>query len=264
VVVVPKKSLGQHWLTDKQVISSIVAEANLNTEDVVLEIGPGLGTMTRELLNNAHKVIAVEYDSELARKLPSQYPGKNLDVINQDILTYDLNQLPHGYKVVANIPYYITNKIIHFLLNSENKPSRIVLLIQKEVAERLVAGPGDMSILSISAQNYATISLGPVVERNLFTPAPKVDSQVVILDINKEPLIEKDKQKDFFRVVKAGFSSKRKKLRSSLSAGLHISKKDTEELLRQSSIDANLRAESLSIEDWKKILENLSNLQPKA
>lgn len=249
---------------NKQIISSIVAEANLNTEDVVLEIGPGLGTMTRELLNNAHKVIAVEYDSELANKLPSQYPGKNLDVINQDILSYDLNRLPQGYKVVANIPYYITNKIINFLLNSENKPSRIVLLIQKEVAERLIADPGDLSVLAISAQNYAEISLGPVVDRSFFTPAPKVDSQVVILDLRKEPIIEKDKQKEFFRLVKAGFSSKRKKLRSSLAAGLNVSKKDIEAILSQSSIDANLRAESLSITDWKKILENFSNLQPKA
>lgn len=264
MVVVPKKSLGQHWLTDKEIISSIVDMADLKNHDVVLEIGPGLGTMTREILKRANKVIAVEYDEDLAKKLPSQYPGKNLEVVNQDILTFDLSLLPIGYKVVANIPYYITNKIIQLLLNSKNKPSKIVLLIQKEVAQRLVSSPGGMSVLSISAQIYADIYLGPVVKREFFTPAPKVDSQVVILEIKTQPLIEQDKQSDFFRIVKAGFSSKRKKLRSSLSAGLRISKKEAELILKKSSIDPNLRAESLSISDWKKILENISHLQLKA
>lgn len=264
MVVVPKKSLGQHWLTDKSILKSIVDSANISSEDVVLEIGPGLGTLTRELLNRAKKVVAVEFDKSLALKLPGQYPGKNLEVFNQDILNFDLNQLPAKYKVVANIPYYITNKIINMLLESENKPSKIALLIQKEVAERLASGPGDMSVLSISAQVYCDVNLGPLVSRENFSPAPKVDSQVVILDLFKKPIINDLEKKEFFRIVKAGFSSKRKKLRSSLSAGLHISKIEVENILHKCSIDPNKRAESLSISDWINILNVYRDLQSKA
>jgi len=251
----PKKSLGQHWLKDRDVLASIADDALIHANDTVLEIGPGLGTLTSELLRRAKKVIAVELDGVLARKLPGQFPGKDLQVINEDILTFDLRQLPPDYTVVANVPYYITSKIIHLLMTSENRPKRTVLLIQKEVAERLAAKEGDMSILAISAQVYATVELSDAVPAALFTPPPKVDSQVVILNTRPTPLIPADEEKDFFKVVKAGFSAKRKKLRSSISAGLSLSKQQTEAYLAQAGIDPNDRAEALSIHDWKKLTQ---------
>ncbi len=246
----PNKSLGQHWLRDRTVLEHIADCADVQPDDTVLEIGPGLGTLTSELLRRADKVIAVEFDPDLARKLPGQFPGKNLTVVHEDILQFDLSQLPAGYKVVANVPYYITSKIVQKLMTADNKPSITVLLVQKEVAERIAARPGDMSILAISAQVYADASLGDVVPAELFTPPPKVDSQVVILKTRKQPLVAFDQEKAFFRIVKAGFSARRKKLRSSLSGGLGISKQDTEKLLAAVGISADARAEELSITDW--------------
>ncbi len=247
------KSLGQHWLRDRDTLNHIADCADLNQDDVVLEIGPGLGTLTSVLLKQAKRVVAVEFDSELARKLPGQFPGKNLEVINQDILGFDLSTLPAGYKVVANVPYYITSKIIKMLMTSSNRPAVAVLLIQKEVAERLAAKPGDMSILAISAQVFAEVELGDTVPAELFTPPPKVDSQVVVLWTRPEPLHASVDQDKFFRVVKAGFSAKRKKLRSSLAGGLKMSKIDAVDLLQRANINPDDRAETLSIDDWLRL-----------
>lgn len=250
VVKGPDKSLGQHWLKDRDVLSAIAEEAELTKDDTVLEIGPGLGTLTSELLRRSKQVVAVEFDKNLTDKLPAQFPGKNLEVINQDILEFDLTTLPKNYSVVANVPYYITSKIIQLLMTSTNKPRIAVLLVQKEVAERLAAEPGDMSILAVSAQVFAEVSLGDVVPAEYFTPPPKVDSQVVILRTRTESLLGDVNEKDFFSVVKAGFSAKRKKLRSSLAGGLKIDKAVAEELLNSARIDPNDRAESLAIDDW--------------
>lgn len=252
-MVAPKKSLGQHWLRDRDVLAGIADEAGITPEDTVLEIGPGLGTLTSELLRRAQKVVAVELDGDLARKLPGQFPGTSLEVINQDILTFDLRTLPEKYVVVANVPYYITSKIVQLLTTAVNKPRTIVLLIQKEVAERMAAGPGDMSILAVSSQVYAEVHLGDVVPAELFTPPPKVDSQVVILEMRDMPLIAPENEKIFFRVVKAGFSAKRKKLRSSIASGLHLSKPDAEKLLLEAGISPEDRAEDLSLDDWLRL-----------
>lgn len=249
----PKKELGQHWLKDPEILTEIAEAAELSSDDVVLEIGPGLGTLTSRLLARAGRVVAVEFDTDLARKLPGQFPGKNLEVINEDILQFDLNQLPAGYKVVANVPYYITSKIVEKLMTAENKPLLAVLLVQKEVAERIAAEPGDMSILAISVQIFAETELDIEVPRQFFTPPPKVDSQVVVLRTWDEPLVAKNDEKLFFRLVKAGFSAKRKKLRSSLSAGLVISKLEAEQLLKKAGINAEQRAEDLSIDDWRRL-----------
>ena len=246
----PKKSLGQHWLKDRDILAGIADDAEIEAGDTVLEIGPGLGTLTSELLRRAKKVVAVELDGELAVKLPGQFPGTNLEVVQQDILQFDLSVLPPDYVVVANVPYYITSKIIKMLLSADNKPRRIVLLIQKEVAERLAAEPGNMSILALSAQVFAEVSLSAVVPAKFFTPPPKVDSQVVVLTTRPESLLKDVEEKAFFRVVKAGFSAKRKMLRSSLSGGLGISKTEVEELLAQVGIDPNVRAEALSVSQW--------------
>ena len=249
----PKKELGQHWLKDRDILAAIADDAELMPEDTVLEIGPGLGTLTSELLRRAGRVVAVEFDPDLARKLPGQFPGKNLQVVHEDILQFDLNSLPASYKVVANVPYYITSKIIEKLMTAKNKPSLVVILVQKEVAERVAAGPGDMSILAISAQVFAKARLGVEVPREYFTPPPKVDSQVVILEPLAEPLVAPEDEKAFFRVVKAGFAARRKKLRSSIAAGLAISKPTAEELLRHATINPDSRAEDLSIDDWLRL-----------
>ena len=255
----PKKSLGQHWLKDPEILADIAEAAELTCDDVVLEIGPGLGTLTSRLLARANSVTAVEFDTDLARKLPGQFPGKKLTVVNQDILQFDLNQLPKNYKVVANVPYYITSKIVEKLMTAENKPSVAVLLVQKEVAERIAAEAGNMSILSVSVQIFAEAELDIEVPRQFFTPPPKVDSQVVVLRTRNNPLITPEDQRDFFRIVKAGFSAKRKKLRSSLSGGLRIDKIVAEELLKNAGISPDARAEDLAIEDWKRLLKKWRN-----
>lgn len=255
----PKKSLGQHWLRDRFVLEHIADCAELTTDDTVLEIGPGLGTLTSELLRQAGKVISVEFDEDLARKLPGQFPGKNLTVVHQDILLYDLTKLPAGYKVAANVPYYITSKIVKHLMTSANKPKIAVLLVQKEVAERLAARPGGMSILAVSAQIYAEVSLGEIVPAELFTPPPKVDSQVVILHTRDTALVSSEQEKHFFRIVKAGFSSKRKKLRSSLAGGLGIPKDQAEDYLHQATIDPDSRAEDISLDQWQKLSQIISS-----
>ena len=258
------KSLGQHWLRDRVVLDGIAEEAEIKNGDFVLEIGPGLGTLTSSLLKFAGKdgeVLSVEFDENLAKKLPAQFPGKNLTVKNTDFLDFDLSKLPKNYKVAANVPYYITSKIVEKLLTSENKPSIAALLVQKEVAERICAKSGDLSILSIASQIYADCELGQFVPRELFTPPPKVDSQVVILKILEKNKLEcfndqnntKISEKQFFRIVKAGFTARRKKILKALSANLALSKEQTIEILTQAKVSPDARAQELTIENWLEI-----------
>ena len=249
----PNKSLGQHWLHDRLILSEIADAAEVSSRDTVLEIGPGLGTLTSELLHRAKRVVAVEFDGELARKLPGQFPGKSLDIKNEDILTFDLNTLPKNYRVVANVPYYITSKIVQKLMTAPNKPAMAVLLVQKEVAQRIAAEPGDMSVLAISAQVYAETKLGIEVPRQFFTPPPEVDSQVIVLKTRPTPLISPSEERVFFRIVKAGFAEKRKKLRSSLAGGLGMEKSQIDAVLVRAGIDPEARAQELSIEQWRQI-----------
>lgn len=247
------KSLGQHWLRDETILRTIADEAEISLTDTVLEVGPGLGTLTRILTDTAKNVVAVEFDRELAKDLPGRVNAENLVVKNEDILHFNSDILPLDYKVVANVPYYITSKIVQTLLTAKNRPTVAVLLVQKEVAERLAAKPGAMSVLAISAQLFADVELGVKVPAKFFTPPPKVDSQTVILRLRKTPLFTDFDEQKFFRIVKAGFSARRKKLRSSLSGGLAISKIDAENLLRKSDIDPNLRAQDLSLDDWRRL-----------
>ncbi|MEO6760978.1 MAG: 16S rRNA (adenine(1518)-N(6)/adenine(1519)-N(6))-dimethyltransferase RsmA [Candidatus Saccharimonadales bacterium] len=253
----PKKSLGQHWLYDETVLGQICDSAAVSKDDMVLEIGPGLGTLTKLLVSRAREVVAVEYDPILAASLPAKFKGGNLQVIHQDILSFDLTSLPAGYKVVANIPYYLTSNLIRVLTESTNPFSMAAILIQKEVAERVVASPGQMSILSVSAQFYCEVSLGPKVGRELFTPPPKVDSQVLNLRYRSQPLFEDVDVKQFFRLVKAGFSQKRKTLVNSLSAGLNIDKDQTRSMLETAGIANNTRAQALSLENWHDLYKSL-------
>lgn len=246
----PKKSLGQHWLHDLESLHAMCDLVHIDDTDTVLEIGPGLGTLTIELAQRAKHVIAVEFDPDLARDLPIRVPAKNLEIVHQDILQFDLTKLPAGYKVAANVPYYITSKIVRLLLESKNPPSEIALLVQKEVAERIAAKPGGMSILAVSAQLYAEPTLGPLVPARLFTPPPKVDSQIITLVRRKKPLFDDIETTDFFRVVRAGFGEKRKTLRNSLSGGLHLEKAVTEALLTEAGIAHGARAEQLGLDEW--------------
>jgi len=252
-MTLPNKSLGQHWLHDVATLEAIVRFAGVEPGDAVLEIGPGLGTLTQALLNAGATVYAVEYDAALAAALPERINSPHLQVEQADVLQYDLSTLPANYKVVANVPYYITSAIVRRLLESSNPPASVTLLVQKEVAERIAAQPGAMSLLSVSAQFYAHVTLGPIVPAWLFTPAPKVDSQVAKLDYTG-PRFNNVEPRTFFRVVKAGFAERRKKLRSSLAGGLQLPKTDIDELLATANISSEARAQELSLEEWHKLV----------
>lgn len=249
-----KKSLGQHWLHDEAALAAMVTAADVRPGDVVLEIGPGLGTLTSKLLDHGAHVHAVEFDESLIPGLQKQYgTHPNFTLTQGDILAFDLTSLAPGYKVVANIPYYLTSNLLRILTEAPNHFSRAALLIQKEVAERVCAGPGAMSILSVSVQLYCEASLGPIVPARLFTPPPKVDSQILSLTHRGGPLFTDIETQVFFRIVKAGFSEKRKMLRSSLSGGLALPKSEVEALCLRAGIDYQLRAQALSLQDWHRL-----------
>lgn len=245
-----KKSLGQHWLNDTATLEYICEAGDVDSKDTVLEIGPGTGTLTRHLVKKANRVIAVEYDKSLADKLTTEKIAKNLQIVSEDMLKFDLTGLPPNYKVVANIPYYLTSNLIRVLSESSNPASKVVLLIQKEVAQRVAAGPGAMSLLSVSAQFYWEVLLGLEVPARLFTPPPKVDSQVIVLNRRNKPLLSGVDEQEFFRIVKAGFSSRRKTLLNSLAGGLRVEKEQIQIVLNEAYIDAGLRAQALSLEQW--------------
>ena len=297
------KSLGQHWLKNREILdqiavlsfsgrssdpssraSSLGPRRNCGSPSkdktaICLEIGPGLGTLTSSLLKRFSEVIAVEFDQNLAKNLPKSFPGKNLKVINEDILKIDINEVlmksqnkpseearlglaPRSasedgysrlpkYVVAGNIPYYITSPIITKFLTSENKPERIVLLIQKEVAERIVATTGHHTYLSLFAQNFASVSLGPVVKRGEFTPPPKVDSQVIVL----EPLKTSKISEKVLNFAKIGFSQPRKKLTANLAHFYHLDKQKLKEALISLNLSPDCRPSDLSHQDWQKLYD---------
>lgn len=256
-----KKSLGQHWLTDSATLSYIVDVAEIEPGDAVLEIGPGTGTLTEILLGAGADVTAVEFDRALfdllqkrAAKLDKE-DREQLRLVNEDILQFDFRQMPADFKVVANIPYYLTSNLIRTLSELSNQPQKVVLLIQKEVAQRVAARAGGMSLLSVSAQFYWQVSLGQEVPARLFTPPPKVDSQVLILTRREQPLFPDIDQKQFFRIVKAGFSNRRKTLLNSLSGGLHTSKEDVKEILNRAGVKESARPQELSLDEWKSLYD---------
>lgn len=244
-----KKSLGQHWLKNRLILDQI-ADAAVSTPDVqqCIEIGPGLGTLTSSLLRRFAKVIAIEFDADLAQKLPGSFPGKNLTVIHGDILATDLTELvgDQPYAVAGNIPYYITSPIVSKLLTTHPLPAKISLLMQKEVAVRIAAEPGDYSLLALTVQNLTEVELGPVVKAAEFTPPPKVDSQVLILTPLDAPQIAPNG----LELAKRGFSSPRKKLASNL-ADAQLSREDWRHLLSDHSINPDARAQDLSLWDWE-------------
>lgn len=249
----PKKSLGQHWLQDESVLESICSAADIQSSDTILEIGPGLGSLTKLLIKKARKVVAIEIDASLIGELYAKLKADNLEVINEDILKFDLSKLEPGYKIVANIPYYLTSNLIRVLSESVNPPQSATLLVQKEVAERLAASVGNMSLLSVTAQYYWQIVLANIIPARLFTPPPQVDSQIVVLRYRETPLFPGVDVKKYFKIVRAGFSQKRKTLINSLSGGLAVSKEKAKNLLEIAKINPLARAQTLTLEDWYRL-----------
>ena len=270
----PRKSLGQNFLIDPVHLAKIVAVAELTPADTVLEIGPGPGVLTRLLAEKAGQVIAVELDPHMVNLLKNEYGHlENLTVVEADILKTDLGRLlssieqkpqpptpdprPPGYKVVANLPYYITSAVIRHLLESSPRPERVVVTVQKEVAQRMVAKPGQMSLLAVSVQFYGQPSLAHHIPAGAFYPAPKVDSAVVRIDTFAQPPVAVADADRFFRVVKAGFGQKRKQLKNALAAGLHRPMPQITEALTSATIDPTRRAETLTLEEWSRLAEGL-------
>lgn len=250
----PKKALGQNFLIDEKALARVTAAAELSPDDMVLEIGPGLGSLTRHLAEAARRVVAVEVDADLLPALDETLRAyANVEVIHADILRVNLAQRvapPPGYKVVANIPYYITSALVRYLLEAPARPARIVLTVQLEVAERMVAQPDDMSLLAVSVQFYSRPRIVARLPAGAFYPRPEVDSAVVVLDVLPSPAVPVADVDHFFRVVKAGFSQKRKQLRNSLSGGLHLSNPHVDALLAQAGIAPQRRAETLTLPEW--------------
>lgn len=252
-----KKSLGQHWLHDQASLEAICRSADINSDDVVLEIGPGLGDLTNLLTKQAKHVIAVELDSILAANLNTRVKAANLEVVSGDILRFDFTGLPPGYKVVANIPYYLSGNLLRTLSETPNPPRSATLLMQKEVARRVAASAGDMSLLSVTVQFYWQVTLGREVAAELFTPPPKVDSQIVVLTRYLPPRYPDLDVKAFFRIVKAGFGQRRKTLLNTLSSGLHLDKTTVKTVCEAVNIDPQQRAQTLSLDDWYKLYNAL-------
>ena len=263
-MIKPKKSLGQNFLQDNAVVEKIITSSDLKSADFVIEIGPGQGVLTEQLAKHVKKVIAIELDDSLVLLLEKKFAdNQNVEIIHEDILKINLPELighwvskgtPSvlpDYKVVANIPYYITSPIIRLFLEQANQPTEIILMIQKEVAERIVAPKGQMSILAVSVQYYAAAEIIFDVNRNSFSPAPKVDSAVIKIIPNKK--FDKEADKKFFRIVKAGFSAKRKTLLNNLTSSLQLDKNFVEEKLKTVGISPTARAQELDIENWKKL-----------
>lgn len=259
----PKKGLGQNFLIDAAALLRVVQAADLPPDADVLEIGPGLGSLTRYLALGAQRVVAVELDKNLIPVLHEVLAGVNhVDVVQGDMLELDPAALglKDGYLVVANIPYYITSAIIRHLLQATVKPERLVLTMQREVAERICARPGDMSLLALSVQLYGQPKIVTRIPAGSFYPAPNVDSSVLRVDLHPQPLIPGGQVDAFFKLIHAGFAQKRKTLRNTLSAGLHWPPEQAAAFLLECNIDPQRRAETLSLAEWAVLTAKYSGL----
>ena len=260
-----RKGLGQHFLIDKGVLESTTLAAELTPSDIVIEVGPGLGVLTRELARRVGWLFAIELDSKLAAILQNNLaPFGNVTVINGDILEINpvalFSKVPVSlpgltgnalsYKVVANLPYYITSPVLRHFLEATVRPRLMVLMVQKEVAEAITAGPGRMSVLSVSVQFYGRPEIISRVPAACFYPAPEVDSAILRVAVYSQPAVAVDDVNGFFSLVRAGFSTARKQLVNSLSQGLKLPKTEVLSLLQQAKIASQRRAETLTLEEW--------------
>ncbi len=260
----PDKRLGQNFLIDPIALERVIAAAGISSQDTILEVGPGLGSLTRYLAALAKKIVAVELDPRLIPPLEKVLESyTNVTIVNGDILKLEPSELvsESSYAVVANIPYYITSALIRHLLEAKVRPSRMVLTIQYEVAKRICSQPGEMSLLSLSVQVYGQPHLAARVPAGAFYPAPKVDSAVVCIDLYPHTVIPNTSLQAFFSLIKAGFGQKRKTLRNALAAGLGWEVADTEMLLIQAGIDPKCRAETLSLEEWSRMVKRYRSFE---
>ena len=263
--LVPKKGLGQNFLHDPNTLRKIVTAAELTAADTVLEIGPGTGALTTHLAVAAGRVVAVEIDNRLIPILERElavFP--NVEIRCADILQVTVPELigASPYTVVANLPYYITSAILRHLLEAEHKPRRLVVTVQQEVAERLAAQPGDLSVLAVSVQFYGKVQIVSHIGAAAFWPRPDVASAVVRIDVYEQCPVVVPSEALFFRVVKAGFGQKRKQLRNSISAGLGLSAADASHMLEKSAIDPMRRAETLTLDEWAALSRSVAGAQP--
>ena len=253
--IAPKKSLGQNFLHDPNTLEKIASLAELTREDTVLEIGPGTGALTEVLARHAGRVIAVEVDARLQPLLEERFAAyPHVELVFEDILNAHYPALTgDNYVVVANVPYYITSAILRRLLETEPRPRRLVMTVQVEVAERLVAAPGEMSLLSVSAQFYGKPQIVARLSPAAFYPRPEVSSAVVRIDLHPKPPVDVPDEELFFHVVSAGFGQKRKQLKNSLSSGLALSHAAAADLLVRAGVNPMRRAETLTLEEWAAI-----------
>ena len=254
----PSRSKGQNFLVTESVYDDIVAAAELDKKDTVLEVGPGLGFLTARLAKEAGQVVAVELDDKISALLQIALDSQtveNVTLLNQDILRFNPSDLPAAYKIVANLPYNISSIFLRTFLEQKNYPERMVLLLQKEVAERLLAKPGGMNLLALSVQFYSQPEIIRLVKSGNFWPEPKVDSALVRLklDSSRSDGYSDSEKKAFFRLARVGFSAKRKMLKNNLAAGLGIDLTLAIELLKSANLPPQVRAEDLSLDDWQKL-----------
>lgn len=257
----PTRRLGQNFLVDRRALRRIVEAAELEPADTVLEVGPGIGQLTRLLSERAGRVIAVEIDPRLVAALHEELAGcPNVEIVEGDILALDPGALVGGgpYKVVTNLPYYITSAAIRHLLEAQPPPTLLVLTVQSEVAERITARPGDMSLLSVSVQFYGRPRRIARIPAGAFYPPPKVNSAIVRIDVYPQPPVQVPDRAYFFDVVRAGFGQRRKQLRNSLAAGLQLPTEQVEKALRLAGIDPKRRAQTLSLQEWAAASHELS------
>ena len=261
--VQPKKSLGQNFLVDPNGLNKVLQAAQLNPDDTVLEIGAGLGSLTYLLAQQACHVVAVELDKRLIAPLTEALAGfENIKIKQGDMLELSPDALLGAarYVVVANIPYYITSALIRHLLEADHKPTRMVLTVQQEVAERILSRDGKMSLLALSVQVYGKPELKARIPAGCFYPPPEVDSAVLSIELYEEPLFPSESLDLFFKLAHAGFAQKRKTLRNTLATGMNESPAWAEKLLTAAGIDPQRRAETLSLPEWKQLVEAYEEL----
>ncbi|MFC1872531.1 16S rRNA (adenine(1518)-N(6)/adenine(1519)-N(6))-dimethyltransferase RsmA [Chloroflexota bacterium] len=259
-----RKGLGQHFLIDETVLAKIVAAAAVTTTDTIIEVGPGLGVLTRELVALAGQVVAVELDNGAAALIEQEVgTSNNLQIIRQDIMEADIDSLSGGksYKVVANLPYYIAAAVIRRFLEASHKPKSLVVMVQKEVAEIITAPPGKRSLLSIGVQYYAEPQIVCEVPAISFYPPPEVSSAVVKADIKTELPLPQTEEAGFFGIVRSGFTASRKQLANSLAIGLSKPKTETLALLEEAGVPPSQRAESLTLEEWLSLWQAYQNVE---
>ncbi len=260
----PHKGLGQNFLIEDRYIQQIVQAAEISPEDAVLEVGAGAGCLTRWLAQSARRVVAVELDIQLIPLLKEVIgEGSNIQIVAGDILQLDPAKLmgSDGYVVAANIPYYITSALFRHLLEATVKPRRMVITVQQEVAERICAGPGALSLLALSVQVYGNPRTVLSIPASAFYPSPRVDSTTLRVDLYPQPLIASNQLNAFFKLSKAGFSQKRKMLHNALAAGLGWTKEKVESLLEQAHIDPQRRAQTLNMDEWRRLTEIYDSLK---